>query len=99
MIRVTVELLPHGIESQKRVLGTAIIANDGTASDGSGNSEFGNYNVRLLTGDPPIARHAGRLWRSGRVEGFRRSASPWSLIALALASCQVHNKRLQKETE
>ena len=42
MIRITVELVPHGDESRARVLAHGIIANDGT-----GTLERGNYNFVL----------------------------------------------------
>lgn len=60
MLRVTIELVPWGLESQKRVLATAEIINDG-----SGTRTRGNYVFRLFD-------RAGRLWKSGRVEGFPR---------------------------
>jgi hypothetical protein len=77
MIRVTVELLPKGDESQKRHLGTALIANDGTGSE-----REGNYNVQLSKwGEPGIA------WKKGRVEGFpRKGLGPWDLLGVALAT-------------
>ena len=60
MLRVTIELVPWGMESQKRTLATADIINDG-----SGTKSSGNYNFRLDD-------KAGRVWKSGRVEGFPR---------------------------
>ena len=42
MLRVTVELLPFGDESAKKTLTTFDIANNGT-----GDVEYGNYDVRL----------------------------------------------------
>ena len=78
MIRVTVELLPGGSEGQKRLLGTATIANDLTAD----HPVLGSYDVKLLTGEPSIAR----LWSHGRVENFQRDRSFWELLYLALYS-------------
>lgn len=79
MLRVTVELVPHGVESRKRTLATMEIANDGTASDGSGNSEFGNYNGVLHAEYTPPAG------RKGRVTNFaRRKQSVWSLVGAFL---------------
>lgn len=75
MIRVTVELWPHGDKSRKWHLGTAIIANDGT-----GTEEIGNYRVTLSKWGRPQ-----RVWRRGRVEGFpRKSRGPWDLLYRAL---------------
>lgn len=71
MIRVTVELVPFGVEKNARVLGTMLIINDGT-----GDTYNGNYNVRKIT------PRQQRLWR---IEGFkRRSKNVWHLIAKAL---------------
>ncbi len=77
MIRVTVELLPHGDESRRRHLGTAIIANDGTGTDTQG-----NYNIRLSRrGQPDSA------WKTGRLTGFQRKRFlVWDLLLLALAA-------------
>lgn len=74
MIRVTVELLPHGSESGKRTLGTLDIANDG-----SGNEEFGNYSGVLH------AEYTGRSGRTGKVLQFKRKTnSVWSLVGAFL---------------
>lgn len=73
MIRVTIELFPHGDETRKRTLGSADIWNDG-----SGDISTGNYGYRIRGKD-------GRVFRVGTVTGFRRlSASAWQLLALAL---------------
>jgi hypothetical protein len=40
-LRVTVEIIPHGNEGQKRRIAVVDIANDGT-----GNNDFGNYVMR-----------------------------------------------------
>jgi hypothetical protein len=60
MIRVTVELVPFGIESRKRPPGTIVIANDAT-----GSMTTGNYKFRMTTRD-------GSKYKEGRVEGFPR---------------------------
>jgi hypothetical protein len=81
MIRVTIELLPHGYESKKRTIGMVEIANDG-----SGTWEDGNYNVRL-TKEPPVAKRQG-TWKKGRVEGFPRLVlGPYDLLYRALRAC------------
>ncbi len=77
MIRVTVELLPHGDESRKRHLGTATIANDGT-----GTTTHGNYNIRLSRRGQPDS-----VWKTGRLTGFQRKRLlVWDLLLLALAA-------------
>ena len=75
MIRVVIELVPYGDESQKRHLGTATIANDGT-----GTVQVGNYNVTLSKWGRPT-----QTWKRGRVEGFpRQTRGAWDLLYLAL---------------
>jgi hypothetical protein len=77
MIRVTIELLPHGDETRKRHLGTAIIANDGTGKD-----THGNYNIRLSRRGQPDS-----TWKTGRLTGFQRKRFlVWDLLLLALAA-------------
>lgn len=76
MIRVTIELIPHGDENsdRRRVLGTLEIANDG-----SGDRETGNYEGTLH------AEYTGPDGRRGYVTGFHRSRqSVWSLIGAFL---------------
>ena len=86
MIRVTIELLPHGEESRKRHLGTVEIANDGT-----GTAESGNYMVRLAKMGRPA-----QTWMRGAVVGFaRKSQGPYDLLLKALvATVGPRNKRV-----
>jgi len=44
-LRITIELIPRGDESRKRKLAVVDVENDGTAGDGRGNGEVGNYRV------------------------------------------------------
>ena len=75
MIRVTVELVPHGDESRKRHLGTAVIVNDAT-----GTHWTGNYRVVLSKMGRP-----DEFWRRGGVEGFPRlRLGAWDLLYRAL---------------
>ena len=75
MLRITIELLPHGSEKHKKPLGMAIITNDGT-----GNESSGNYDVKLYTWHEPP-----RTWKTGRVELFpRKTRGPWDLLYRAL---------------
>lgn len=82
MIVVRIEIWPRGDETKKRLLGVVTIVNDGTASDGTGNSKYGNYDVRLS--------HAGKfrmkkgIWKKGRVEHHLRKLSPYHLVCKAL---------------
>ncbi len=74
MIRVTVELLPHGREQGKRTLGTLEIANNL-----SGNLLKGNYSGVLH------AEYTRPEGRQGRVQEFnRKTQSVWSLVGAFL---------------
>lgn len=77
MIRVTVEMLPHGDEKRKYHLGTAEIWNTG---ENLFHPDKGNYAFRLSKW--------GKLkenWKSGSLEDFdRRNRGPWDLIYLCL---------------
>lgn len=46
MLRVTVELLPHGDESQRKVLDVIDIVNDGTGSESVGNYRIDTVDVK-----------------------------------------------------
>lgn len=74
MLRITVELVRHGDESQKSTLATMEIANDGT-----GDRFVGNYDGILH------AEYTGDEGREGRVEKFdRQRQSVWSLVGAFL---------------
>jgi len=78
MIRVTIELLPHGSELHKRHLGTMEISNDGSGGTGT----TGSYNVRLSKRGLPAV-----LWRRARVEGFpRKLLGAYDLVYRAFAA-------------
>ena len=83
MLRITIELLPHGSEKHKKPLGMATITNDGTGSE-----SFGNYNVKLYTWHEPPLKYLVQLtrtWKTGRVELFpRKTRGPWDLLYRAL---------------
>jgi hypothetical protein len=89
MIRVTVDLVPHGVESRKRTIGTLTIRNTGT-----GTEEVGNYkavlNAEYMKGDG----------RSGQVFSFhRKNRSVWSLVGafLKLFGHTTHPPRLMRK--
>ena len=72
VVKVTVELLPFGRESDKKLLGTIIIGNDST-----GTMKIGNYNYLVTDGSEQIAQ--------GKILGFdRRHTSVMELIRLTL---------------
>jgi hypothetical protein len=67
MLRVRVEILPHGDESRAEILEERFVGNDGTGGDA-----IGNYDVYDL--DPrgkPYPRELRTGWL-GRLEGRRR---------------------------
>jgi len=73
MLRVTIELVPLGIESRARVIATSTIVNTGTGTPASG-----DYRIELRDA-------AGRRWKSGHVEGFpRKRLLAWDLLYRAL---------------
>jgi hypothetical protein len=70
VIRVTIELVPRGVESQAKVLHVAKIWNDG-----SGNLVRSNYKATLST------RGNRSIWKAVRVEGFqRKKLLAWDLL-------------------
>lgn len=74
MIRITIEMIPHGDESRARKMYTMEIENDGT-----GNQYTGNYLGTLH------AEYTGSSPRKGRVANFnRKTQSVWSLIGAFL---------------
>jgi len=76
MIRVTVELLPGGLEEHAEVLGIATITNDGT-----GEPNKGNYKARFSKWAPLTTQ----TWKRSEVKGFRRrTRGAWDLLYLAL---------------
>lgn len=79
MIRVTVELVPLGIEEKKYTLDVLTIANDG-----EGTYTRGNYNCKR--------RDSGQR---GRVENHPRlSESVWELVCKAIAATRKSTKEL-----
>ena len=94
MLRCTIELLPHGDETRKRVIGVVEIANDGT-----GTPTMGNYGV-VLKKTPPFPGALKAAWKRGllkgedddaiaaRVEGHHRTQrGSYDLLYRALRAC------------
>ena len=76
MIRITIELIPHGDENheRRRVLGTMEIENTGT-----GTERIGNYSGVLH------AEYTDANGRPGKVAQFNRAGqSVWSLVGAFL---------------
>lgn len=81
MLRVSIDLVHSTDPKQDKTLGVIEIVNDGTASDGSGDSARGNYEVALWDfRDPRLPVR----WGGYRVKGFDRRLPPWKLLRLAL---------------
>lgn len=79
MLRVTIEVVP-GV-GEPRVIGRGYIINDGTASDGSGDSPLGNYDYLFTGKGNLVLKDEG----SGRVCNFpRRRLDAWHLLARCL---------------
>jgi hypothetical protein len=75
MIRVTIELIPMGIEANRRHLGTIEIANDGT-----GTATHGNYMTRFSKSHRPTS-----TWKREQIMGFpRKRLGPYDLLLRAL---------------
>lgn len=75
MIRITVELVPLGIESRKRILAQGTIINTG-----SGTLWRGNYRYWLSQ-----SKRLNAVSREGEVRNFPRQAkNVWHLLALVL---------------
>ena len=90
MLRVTIELVPHGIEDSKRTLHVLEISNDGT-----GDSRSANY-VGTLN-----AEYTDPEGRKGYVRSFRRQdQSVWSLVGafLKLWGHTKHSPKLLSKT-
>ena len=66
MLRITIEVVPHGKEEFKREIGKIIIANDGT-----GDYRIGNYEYT-------ISDETGKI--TGRVKGHNRLRSVFHLL-------------------
>lgn len=74
MLKVNIELHPGGSKTNKKLLTTANIVNDGT-----GTVEVGNYKMDIFNWTK------SGVYKRGKVKGFKRLKwSPWYLLHLAL---------------
>jgi hypothetical protein len=77
MLRITIELVPYGIESRKEVIAVGQIHNAGTGTLSSGNYEVILYKKGSKT----------QVWKQGTIEGFpRQRLGPWDLLFRGLRS-------------
>lgn len=89
MIRVTVELLPHGMELGRKVLATADIANDGAHLM---RPAYGSYDARLYVHQTRNGKP--KLWRRARVASMhRRQRGVWDLLQLVLQDALGNRNR------
>jgi len=74
---------------ERKEVATMYITKDGTASDGSGDAPFGNYNA--------IVSWTYKDGRSRsvetRVEGFERRKSAWALVQTVLEEIAMQRRR------
>ena len=70
MLRVTITLIPYGIEEKKEILHQLEIWNDGC-----GDKYYANYGFRVFR-----KGNTRRIWREGRVETFPRKKGAWELL-------------------
>lgn len=71
MLRITIELVPHGDESRIEKLGVCMIANDAT-----GDQTTGNYKWHVSKWGA-----AHMMWKTGKTAGFpRKRLGPWDLL-------------------
>ena len=90
MIRVTVEMLPHGSELHKRELGTMEIDLREVTPD----HRVGGYGWRIFKWGK-----GRRTWRKGYVFGHdRRKRGPWDLLYRCLADAVGDRNRMDRST-
>lgn len=83
MLRITVELLPGGLEINSRVLARAELYNDGGESTDGKDSIMGSYKIRLYGGTQHP--NLSKVWRTGNVRHFPRlRLGVWDLLFRAL---------------
>lgn len=76
MLRIKIELVPHGDESRVKVLDEVFVGNDGTGERGGPNSGgVGNYDVYETDPREDRDRHIGRI------EGIERTPEHRVLLA------------------
>lgn len=81
-LRVTVELIPHGDESRKKVIGIMDIVNNC-----KGTTELGSYDISLS--GPVIGSSSHDIWRGGNLAGFKRSRGYWSCVRECLNAVET----------
>ena len=81
MLRVTIELVPHGVEEQRETIAQAEIVNLGT-----GTGKYGNYLAKFYYG----LGEREHPWKVSYVTHFdRRDLTAWDLLQAALNAHDV----------
>jgi len=81
MIVVKIEIWPHGDQQQARLIGSAVIVNDGT-----GTPEKGNYEIGLSHSGKYYGVKKG-LYKKATLTGHLRTLSSYHLVMRALQCC------------
>lgn len=103
MLRCTIELVPGGDETRKRVIGCVEIANVG------GTQQVGNYSV-VLKKTPPFAGALRAAWKRGLLKGedddaiaaevighHRQLRGSYDLLYRALRACGLEERNKQRD--
>ena len=86
---IVVDVILHPSSGDRpSCLGTLVITNDGTASDGSGDSPFGNYRVVADWDHRGKPKHV-----ETRVEDFDRRKSALALLQRALEAIAEEQRK------
>ena len=89
MLRVTIELVPFGIEEHRKLLGMIGIVNDG-----SGSLDVGNYDIALSDEGPFTRDGKTRNWRRAKLKNFkRRQYGPYHILLAALLAAIPPDER------
>lgn len=99
MIRVKVEIVPHGNEDRAEVLDTILIINDGTIQAlGEDEGGFGNYEVH----DGGSAAHLNNvdyphMYASGFIKHVERNPDHRTFLAEQALGVALEARKLEKE--
>lgn len=96
MIRVKIEIVPHGIEGAAEVLDEVVIANDGTIPAGGQNEGgFGNYEV--FDGDYPRVVDYPHMYAAGFIKHVERTPTHRIFLAEQALGIVQEARKLEEE--
>lgn len=96
MIRVKIEIVPHGIESAAEVLDEVVIANDGTGvATGENEGGWGNYEV--FDGDFPRNVDYPHMYASGFIKHVERTPKHRIFLAEQALGIIQDARKLEEE--